>query len=85
MSPAERIPELRWRLLEWHRDGKPQLESGQPSADQILQIRCVCRVLPIKLPIDAFETPATAEAWLPAQNPRLGARRAHAPKRRSQP
>ena len=41
-------------LLEWHRDAKLQLESDQPSADQILQIHGVCRVLPIKLPIDAF-------------------------------
>ena len=85
MGPAERIPELRPILLNWRRDAKLLLESDLPSADQILEIHGVCRTLRTKLPIDAFETPATAEAWLLAQHPRLGARRVHAPKRRSQP
>jgi hypothetical protein len=84
MGPAERMPELRPVLLDWRRDAKPLLVSDLPSADQILEIHGVW-TLRTKLPIDPFETPATAEAWPPAQNPRLDARRLHAPKRRSQP
>ena len=67
------------------RDAKLLLESDLRSADQVLEILGVCRTLRTKLPIDAFATPATAEAWLLAQNLRLGARRVHVPERRSQP
>ena len=74
MGPAERMPELRPILLDWRRDAKPLLVSDLPPGDQILEIHGVCRMLRTKLPIDAFEPPATAEAWLPAQNPRLDAR-----------
>jgi hypothetical protein len=55
------------------------LKSDLRSADQVLEILGVCRTLRTKPPIDAFATPATAEAWLLAQNPRLGARRVHVP------
>ena len=84
MGPAEHIPKLPPILLNWRHDATLLLESDLPSADQILEIHGVW-TLRTKLPIDAFETPATAEAWLPAQNPRLDARRLHASKRHSQP
>jgi hypothetical protein len=84
MGPAEHIPELPPILLNWRHDATLLLESDLPSADQILEIHGVW-TLRTKLPIDAFEAPATAEAWLPAQNPRLDARRLHASKRHSQP
>ena len=84
MGPAEHIRELPPILLNWRRDATLLLESDLPSADQVLEVHGVCRTLRTKLPIDAFETP-TAEAWLPAHNPRLDARRVNAPKRRSQP
>jgi hypothetical protein len=84
MGPAEHIPELPPILLNWRHDATLLLESDLPSADQILEIHGVW-TLRTKLPIDAFETPATAEAWPPAQNPRLDARRLHASKRHSQP
>ena len=85
MGPAEHIPELPPILLNWRRDATLLLESDLPSADQVLEVHGVCRTLRTKLPINAFATPATAEAWLLAQHPRLGARRVHAPQPRSQP
>lgn len=85
MRPAERIPEPRPILLDWRRDAKLPLESDPPSADQSRQLYGGCGTLRAKLPIDAFETLATAEAWLLAQHPRLDARRVHAPQPRSQP
>jgi len=85
MRPADRIPEPRPILLDWRRDAKLPLESDPPSADQSRRLYGGCGTLRAKLPIDAFETLATAEAWLPAHNPRLDARRVNAPKRRSQP
>ena len=85
MRPAERIPEPRPILLGWRRDAKLPLESDPPSADQSRRLYGGCGTLRAKLPIDAFETLATAEAWLLAQHPRLDARRVHAPQPRSQP
>jgi len=85
MRPAERIPEPRPILLGWRRDAKLSLESDPPSADQSRLLHGGCGTLRAKLPIDAFETLATAEAWLLAQHPRLSARHVHAPQPRSQP
>jgi len=85
MGPAEHIPELPPILLNWRHDATRLLESDLPSADQVLEVHGVCRTLRTKLPIDAFKTRATAQAWLLAQHPRLGARRVHAPQPRSQP
>ena len=85
IGPAEHVPELCPILPNWRRDAKLLLESDVPSAGQILQIDGVCRILRIKLPVNALEAPAIAEARPLAQQPRPGARRVHVPKRRSQP
>ena len=77
MVPADRIPELRGITLEWRRKAKMLLHSDQPSSDQILQIHAVCRDLRMQLPLEAFATRATAESWLLAHQPALGARRLH--------
>lgn len=83
MVPANRIPELRGITLEWRREAKMLLCSDQPSADQILQIHTVCRDLGVQLPLEAFTTRATAESWLLAHQPALGARRLHLPANRA--
>jgi len=83
MVPADRIPELRGITLEWRRKAKMLLHSDQPSADQILQIHAVCRDLGVQLPLEAFTTRATAESWLLAHQPPLGARRLHLPANRA--
>ena len=83
MVPADKIPELRGITLEWRRNAKMLLHSDQPSSDQILQIHAACRELGIQLPLDAFATRATAESWLLAHQPALGARRLHLPANRA--
>ena len=83
MVPADRIPELRGITLEWRRKAKMLLCSDQPSADQILQIHAVCRDLGVQLPFEAFATRATAESWLLAHQPALGARRLRLPTNRA--
>jgi hypothetical protein len=82
MVPADRIPELRGITLEWRRRAKMVLLSDQPSSDRVLQIHAVCRELGIQFPIEAFTTRATAESWLLARQPALGARRPHLPANR---
>jgi hypothetical protein len=79
MVPADRIPELRGITLGWRRRAKMLLLSDQPSSDQILQTHAVCRELGIQLTIEAFTMRATAESWLLAHQPALGARRPHLP------
>ena len=83
MVPANRIPELRGITLEWRREAKMLLCSDQPSSDQILQIHAACRELGMRLPVEAFATRATAESWLLAHQPALGARRLHLPANRA--
>ena len=78
--PSVRVPELKAVALEWRREAKLLLESDLPSADQILQIHAVCRAVDQPIPPDAFETRATAAAWLHAHERKLGQRRIHIPR-----
>ncbi len=81
--PADRIPELRAITLAWRQEAKLLLEADRPSADQILRIHSVRRTLGLKLPVEAFETRASAAQWLLAQEPALGAARPHTRRLRS--
>ena len=78
--PAVRVPELKAVALEWRREAKLLLESDLPCADQILQIHAVCHALDQSVPPEAFETRATAAAWLHAHERKLGQRRIHIPR-----
>ena len=78
--PSVRVAELKAMTLEWRREAKLRLENDLPSADQILQIHAVCHALDLPIPPDAFETRATAAAWLHAHERRLGQRRIHLPR-----
>jgi hypothetical protein len=80
--PMVRIPELDSLLVAWRREAKTMLESDQPSADQILMIHGICRTLRIKLPVGAFATRLTADAWIREKHELLGQRRAQVPRRR---
>ena len=64
--PSVRVTELKAIALEWRREAKLLLQSDRPSADQILQIHAVCDTLDMPVPPEAFETRATAAAWLHA-------------------
>jgi hypothetical protein len=81
--PADRIPELRARMLHWRQKARLPLEFNEPSADQILQIHAVARRLRLALPLNAFETRATPGNWLLAQEPKLGPRLARVPRRKT--
>ena len=78
--PSVRVSELKAIALEWRRGAKLLLESDLPSADQILQIHAVCHALDQPIPPEAFETRATAAAWLHAHERKLGQRRIHIPR-----
>ena len=78
--PAARVPEIKAIAPEWRREAKLLLESDLPSADQILQIHAVCHALDQSVPPEAFETRATAAAWLHAHERKLGQRRIHIPR-----
>ena len=85
MVPADRVSELRAISLAWRAEAKLLLESDRPSADQILQIHAVCRTLGIELPIQAFETRASAAYWLLAHESKLAGRRVQMPTSRPVP
>jgi hypothetical protein len=78
--PSVRVTELKAIALEWRREAKLLLQSDRPSADQILQIHAVCDTLDMPVPPEAFETRATAAAWLHAHERKLGRRRIHIPR-----
>lgn len=78
--PSPRVPEIKAIALDMRREAKLMLDGDMPSADQILQIHAVCRELELPIPVDAFETRATAAAWLHAHEFQLGRRRVHIPR-----
>jgi len=78
--PSVRVPEIKAIALEWRREAKLLLESDLPSADQVLRIHAVCHTLDLTIPPEAFETRATAAAWLHAHERKLGQRRIHIPR-----
>ena len=78
--PSVRVAEIKAIALDWRREAKLLLESDLPSADQILQIHAVCHALGLLIPSEAFETRATAAAWLHAHERKLGQRRIHIPR-----
>lgn len=85
MVPADRVSELRAIGLAWRAEAKLLLEADRPSADQILQIHAICRTLGIELPIQAFETRASAAYWLLALESKLAGRRVQMPTSRPIP
>lgn len=85
MVPAERIPYIKALTQEWRREAKMVLEQDVPTADQILQIHAVCRTLSLPLPEGAFASRGDAQAWLLAQEPKLGKLILHRPKRPHRP
>jgi hypothetical protein len=78
--PSVRVAEIKAIALDWRREAKLLLESDLPSADQILQIHAVCHALGLPIPPEAFETRATAAAWLHAHERKLGQRRIRIPR-----
>jgi hypothetical protein len=77
--PSVTVPEFKAVALEWRREAKLLLERDLPSADQIL--RSTPSVMRwTKIPPEAFETRATAAAWLPAHERKLSQRRIHIPR-----
>jgi hypothetical protein len=74
LVPVHRITELATLLVEWRRLARAQLDTDQPSAEQILNIHAICRTLKLRLPVGAFATRYTAEAWLREQRPALAGR-----------
>ena len=85
MVPADRIPELKAVALAWREEAKLLLDSDLPSADQILQVHSVSRVLGIRLPIKAFATRASAAEWLATHERKMGLLRARPLRVRPQP
>jgi hypothetical protein len=83
LVPLVRLGELDALLVQWRKEARAQLASDQPSADQILLIHGVCRTLRIKLPVAAFATRLTAEAWLRECQPRLAGRQPEKPRVRT--
>ena len=82
LVPLARLRELDALLLRWREEARTQLNSDQPSADQILVIHGICRQLQIRLPEAAFVTRLSAEAWLREQQSRLKGQRPEKPRRR---
>jgi hypothetical protein len=74
LVPVHRMTEPATLLVEWRRVARAQLDTDQPSAEQILNIHAVCRTLRLRLPVGAFATRFTAEAWLREKRPALEGR-----------
>ena len=75
LVPMVRLAELDALLVEWRAEARAQIEYDRPLADQILLIHGICRTLRLRLPVRAFSTRHSAEAWLEAQQPLLKGRR----------
>jgi hypothetical protein len=82
LVPLVRLGELDALLVQWREEARAQLNSDQPSADEILLIHGICRVRRLKLPVSAFATRHTAEAWIQEQQLRLDDRQVETPRRR---
>lgn len=82
LVPLVRLRELDALLVQWRAEARRQLVSDQPSADQILLIHSICRSLHLRLPVSAFATRDTAEAWIQERQPRLEGRQLETPRRR---
>ena len=83
LVPIAQLAELEALLVAWREEARLLLQSDQPSADQILMIHAICRTLRLKLPISAFATRLTADAWIREKQARLGARKPQFPRRRA--
>ena len=83
--PAERVSELRVIALNWRAEAKLLMAADYPTADQILQIHAICRVLDLDLPVKAFATCSSAAQWLVARESQVGQRSIQMPKVRQPP
>jgi hypothetical protein len=83
LVPLVRLGELDALLVQWREEARAQLGSDHPSADQILLIHSICRTLRIRLPVTAFATRLTAEAWLRERESCLGDRQLEKPRARA--
>ncbi|MEO8714330.1 MAG: hypothetical protein ABI369_04895 [Acetobacteraceae bacterium] len=80
LVPLMKLAEFDALLAQWRAEARAQLNFDQPTAEHILLIHSICRALRIRLPVSAFATRLTAEAWLREQQPHIEARRLEMPR-----